>query len=158
MRVYTGIFILLLLGKVYAIDDPGLLSVGMGLFNVTGVHKRYLWEVEYKFKPVIDQLRPQVGIFGSEMGSTYLYGGISYDIFIGKRLVFTPSFCPGVYSRGYGKDLGFPIEFRSAFEGAYRFRGGYRFGGMFYHVSNAHLSSRNPGVNNFVVFAAFPIH
>ncbi|MGE5195791.1 MAG: acyloxyacyl hydrolase, partial [Anaerolineae bacterium] len=129
-----------------------LLSMGMGTYNVTGQRQKILYQAEYKWKPPAYDLRPQAGIFTTNVGATYVYGGVGYDFFIGKRVVLTPSFSPGIYFKGKGKDLGFPVEFRSAIELAFRFKNEGRLGAEFYHISNAHLSRRNPGVNILVGF------
>ncbi len=150
-------FALSLLTTALFAERTPLVSIGAGCVNVTGVHKSWLVQAEYKWKPVVSELRPQVGIFITSLGSTFLYGGISYDILIGKKVVLTPSFCPGLYYRGEGKDLGFPLEFKSAMDIAYRFKNESRIGASFYHLSNAHLSRRNPGVNILAFYYAFPL-
>jgi hypothetical protein len=134
----------------------GLISVGAGIFNITRTHMQWLAEIEYKWKPVFFELRPQVGFFITDCHATYFYGGISYDIMLPLRLVLTPSFCPGLYFKGdRGKNLGYPLEFRSCLELSFRFVNENRIGAKFYHISNASLGSHNPGANNFVLFVAF---
>jgi len=136
---------------------PSLLSLGIGDFNFTGHHHKFLFQAEYKRSPFIDHLRTQVGIFITTQEATFLYTGLAYDILLGKSFVLTPSFSPGLYFRGEGKDLGFPLEFRSALEFALRFKNASRLGMMAYHISNAGIGHRNPGVNVFALFYAIPL-
>lgn len=143
--------------SVLLAERPALLSLGGGCSNVTGVHKKALYQAEYKWKPVVAELRPQVGMFVTEAGSTFFYGGICYDLLLWDTLILAPSFCPGVYFQGKGKDLGYPIEFKSAMDLAFRFSNDYRIGFSFYHLSNAHLSRRNPGVNVLAFYLSFPL-
>ena len=138
-------------------ERPPLVSIGGGCVNITGVRKSGLFQAEYKWKPPVSELRPLAGMFVTTLGSTFFYGGISYDFLLGKKVVLTPSFCPGFYFRGAGKDLGFPVEFRSAMDLAYRFKNEARIGASFYHLSNSHLSRRNPGVNILAFYYAFPL-
>ena len=89
--------------------------------------------------------------------SLYAYGGLGYDIFIGKNFALTPSFAPGLYYRGNGKKLWFPLEFRSSIEAAAVFGGQHRIGAQFYHISNASLGRKNPGAEALVFFLAIPL-
>jgi lipid A 3-O-deacylase len=134
-----------------------LLSLEAGIYNVTGTHLRALYQIEYKWKPVVADLRPQVGLFVAENWATYIYGGIAYDLFLGKRVAITPSFSPGIYFKGQGKNLGLPLEFRSCLEVAFIFKNGARLGAEIYHLSNASLGSRNPGVNEATIFYSIPL-
>lgn len=138
-------------------EKPPLLSFGAGCVNITGFHKSWLFQAEYKWKPPALGLRPQAGLFITSLGSTFFYGGICYEFLMGKKIVLTPSFCPGLYFRGKGKDLGHRVEFRSAMDLAYRFKNEGRLGASFYHLSNSHLSDRNPGVNILAFYYAFPL-
>ena len=68
----------------------------------------------------------------------------------------TPSFIPGVYCKGSGKDLGYPLEFRSSLELAYEWCCKARLSGQFYHISNASLSKKNPGANALALIFCIP--
>lgn len=155
MRKFFFLFFLPLCA--FGATEPILISLGVGCFNVSGTHKRYVFQAEYKGKNFWYALRPQAGAFITELKGTYFYGGLAYDLFFGKYCVLTPSFSPGVYFRGQDKSLGFPIEFRSCIELAGVFNKGMRLGVEAYHLSNAHLSRRNPGVNVVAVFYSFPL-
>ena len=55
-------------------------------------------------------MNPMFGINGSTVGNGYVYAGISFDIFIGNRLVFRPSFAPGLFLRQSGElELRLPL-------------------------------------------------
>lgn len=81
-------------------------------------------------------------------GSLHAFGGFLLDVYLGDRFVVTPSFAPGLYSAGRGKDLGFPVEFRSQLEVSYRFSSGTRIGVGMNHISNAKLGHINPGIES----------
>ncbi len=146
-----------LCGSSLAADDPPLLQIGGGVFNVLRTRWCGQFQLEYKFRPPVYKLRPFVGIFTTTQLSTYIYGGVGYDVFIGKYFVVTPSFAPGIYFQGHGKNLWFPLEFRSSIEGAVVFCGGYRIGGQFYHISNASIGHKNPGVEAVLGFISIPL-
>jgi hypothetical protein len=141
----------------YLTAHPPLLTVGAGYFDMTSHHPRFLGQVEWKGRPSRCNFRPQVGFLATERGSFYAYAGVAWDAYLTKQLVFTPSLSPGVYMRGSGKDLQFPIEFRSCVELACVFENGGRFGVEVYHLSNAHLAHKNPGVNCCALFYSFPL-
>lgn len=133
-----------------------LLYVGAGVFDVDKNHPRSEYQLEYKVGVNYHNIRPIVGLMATDRGSTYVYGGFSYDIFIGPHFAITPSFAPGIYFRAKGKDLGFPLEFRSSFEISYIFKSKGRLGAQFYHLSNASLGHRNPGTECLLFFYAIP--
>jgi hypothetical protein len=56
-----------------------------------------------------------------------------------------------VYRQGDGRDLGYPLEFRSQLEIGHRFRGGPRIALAFSHLSNAGLGSHNPGQESVTI-------
>ncbi len=63
-------------------------------------------------KSFIGLLSPITGGFITESNAFYLYTGVQAEYEIG-FLKITPSFAPGFYSDGDGKDLGHPLEFKS---------------------------------------------
>lgn len=137
--------------------DPAFLTFGLGTFdfsdNSTGVVS-----VEYQHdKPLFWELKPMGGLLGTFDGALYVYGGVAVDIFFGRRLVLTPSFAPGLYFHGGGKDLGHVIEFRSSIALAYRFDNRARLGLDLFHMSNAGLDQRNPGANTLMLTYSLPL-
>ncbi len=83
-------------------------------------------------------------------GSFYVCAGLVFDFSFG-RVVVTPSLAAGWYLPGGGKDLGFPLEFRSQLEAGYRFKNGTRLGVAFSHLSNASIGKTNPGEQSLVL-------
>jgi len=140
-------------------DRPALLSLGAGTFDTLRPN-RQMWQfqAEYKFAASWHGVQPITCLMFTEKGSIYFCAGACYDIFIGKYLVLTPSFAPGVYFQNGGKDLGYPLEFRSSISLAGEFRNQNRLGVQFYHISNASLGHKNPGEESLVFFysIAFP--
>lgn len=144
------------------IKDPGLLYLGAGLFNIVRNTKSATFQLEYRPNLPIYRnhaifIRPLIGAIATSQGSAYFYGGLAFDLFIAKEVVFTPSFAPGGYFKGGGLDLGFPLEFRTCLELSYRFKNKGRLGAMFYHISNASIGSRNPGAECLSLFYAIPL-
>ena len=86
----------------------------------------------------------------------YGYLGVLIDFYFGRRFVITPSFAPGAWSRGDGKDLGHWVEFRSQLEFAYRLDDRSRVAVSIGHISNAGLDSTNPGDESVMLTYAVP--
>ncbi len=146
----------------HPIKDSKLLNVGIGVFNIVRNRKSMNFQVEYRsdyafYRNSMLFFRPLVGVMATTRGSAYLYAGIAFDIFLFPQLVFTPSFAPGIYIKGWGMELGFPLEFRSSAELSYRFKNKSRFGVMFYHMSNASIGFKNPGTECLVFFYSIPL-
>jgi len=152
----------LIAGDKPPIEDAKLLNIGAGVFNIVRNKKSVNFQVEYRsdyafYRNSMLFFRPLVGAMATTTGSGYLYAGIAFDFFIVPQLVFTPSFAPGIYLKGGGMELGFPLEFRSSAELSYRFTNKSRFGAMFYHMSNASIGFRNPGTECLVFFFSNPL-
>ena len=60
----------------------------------------------------LGSISPVTGFMITENNAAYGYTGIKAFYNLG-QLNFTPSFTPGIYSQGDGKDLGHTIEFKS---------------------------------------------
>ena len=135
-----------------------LLSLGGGMFNIFRAHPYGQFQIEYRFGyRFCHVLLPIAGFLTTSRGSSYLYGGFAVDIPLGKRIALTAGLAAGVYAKGAGKDLHYPIEFRSYIEGAYVFENHSRIGLQLSHISNASLSRRNPGVESIMLNYSFPL-
>ena len=146
------------MGLSYLRADSAQLLLGIGFFDVDRVHRQLQLQAEYRPAPHIDHLRTLVGLFVTQKSSLFAYGGVAYDILLGQHWILTPSFAPGLYYRGNGKRLGYPLEFRSAIELNYLlFRRGDRIGLQLYHISNASLGDRNPGEQTLLLIYSLPL-
>ena len=68
-----------------------------------------------------------------------------------KKLNFIPSFSMGLYQEfEEGKDLGFPIEFKTEFGLNYSLFKNSTLGVSWNHISNADISSKNPGSDSIL--------
>ena len=54
----------------------------------------------------LGEISPITGGFITENSAAYIYTGIEWNYAIGDKFNFTPSFAPGIYHEGNGKDLG----------------------------------------------------
>jgi len=140
------------------IKDPELIAVSGSYFDFNKkVNTAFEFRVEYRHDKGWWKIRPFAGAMITSDGSSYFFAGGLVNFFIGEHFVITPSFAPGVYFKGNGKDLYFPLEFRSQTEIAYRFTNGGRIGVSFGHMSNASLGPPNPGVEYLAGTIAFPV-
>lgn len=143
---------------LYTNEKPSLITVGGGLWDVQrSKYRTGEFLLEYRSNLEWYYIRPMIGLIGNNKGGFYTYGGFNIDGVISDCFVIAPSFAVGFYQRGNGKKLGFPLEFRSGLELAWRFKNEVRFGALFYHISNASLGSRNPGTESLVFLLSIPI-
>ena len=101
------------------------------------------------------KVRPLVGGLVAAKAEGYIYAGVAADFSLGKAVVISPSFSPGIYFRGKGVDLGYPLEFRSAIDFAARSPRGHKVGVQIFHLSNANIAKYNPGCECAVAYVAF---
>ena len=138
-------------------DDPPFLAVGVGAFDVLDDETAADFRLEYRHDEKLWIVKPWAGVEATSDGAVYGVGGILMDVFLGRRLVLTPSFGVGAYVEGGGKDLGSVIEFRSQLETAYRFDNRSRLGVAFGHISNASIGDDNPGTEILTVYYSLPL-
>ena len=81
--------------------------------------------------------------------ATYFYTGVQAQYKIG-ALNFTPSFTPGYYNQGDGKDLGHALEFKSEVQLSLELPKDSQLGFSYNHLSNASLGDKNPGANSYM--------
>ena len=94
------------------------------------------------------ELNPVIGGFVTAKSATMFYSG--FETNIGKDSIYLNlSSSAGIYSNGDGKDLGNTLQFKSEINLLYRLGKSSRVGLGSHHISNAGLSSVNPGTNNF---------
>ena len=131
INVYTGMF---------DFSDDGQAAGLIGFEH----QSEELW-----MKSRIGKLSPITGGFMTANNAIYLYTGIQgeYDLGFAK---FTPSFAPGLYGQGDGKDLGHPLEFKTEFQLTFDLSKTSHLGMSYNHISNASLGEINPGANSYM--------
>ena len=134
-----------------------LVTFGTGIYNVIKTPKSAQFQFEYRTALSVALARPFIGTFITSRAAFYLYAGIGWDLHFSRYLVVTPSFAPGLYLKGKDKDLGFPLEFRTCLDVAYKFPNKGRLGLQFYHLSNASIGEKNPGSESLVLYYALPL-
>jgi len=97
----------------------------------------------------LGRISPITGGFLTENSAAYLYSGVQAEYEVGIFKI-TPSFAPGYYHDGNGKDLGSPIEFKSEVQLSFNLSETSRFGMSYNHISNASLGDKNPGANSYM--------
>ena len=98
----------------------------------------------------LGNVSPITGGFVTENSAAYVYTGIEWNVEMGEKFLFTPSFAPGLYHEGDGKDLGHILEFKSEVQLSYAASNKTNFGISYNHVSNASLGDKNPGANSYM--------
>jgi hypothetical protein len=138
--------------------DPSYLAIGLGYFDIIdGENEAAEFRVEYRSGWEFWFIKPFAGIMATTDEAVFGYAGIMIDVHLGQHLVISPSFAPGLYHDGEGKDLGHVVEFRSQIEVAYQFDDRSRLGLSLNHISNAGLDERNPGAESIAVTFAVPM-
>ena len=96
----------------------------------------------------LGEVSPVTGAMLTADNAVYLYSGIEANYSVGP-LNITPSFTPGYYNQGDGKDLGHGLEFKSEVQVSVDFGESSSLGMSYNHLSNASLGDKNPGANNY---------
>ena len=96
------------------------------------------------------KISPITGGFITSKNAFYLYTGAQYEMDFG-FMTITPSFAPGYYNYGNGKDLGYPLEFKSEVQLSFDLGDSSHLGMSYNHISNASLGTKNPGANSYML-------
>ena len=97
----------------------------------------------------LGNLSPITGAMITADSATYFYTGVQAHYKIGS-LNLTPSFTPGYYNQGNGKDLGHALEFKSEIQLSLELPKESQIGFSYNHLSNASLGDKNPGANSYM--------
>ena len=98
----------------------------------------------------LGKLSPITGGFLTENNAFYLYTGAQAEYDLG-LFTITPSFAPGYYNSGDGKDLGSALEFKSEIQMSLNLSNSTEFGMSYNHISNASFGDKNPGANSYMI-------
>jgi len=126
-----------------------------GMFDFSDDGKRSsLFGVQHQNKNLnrdtfLGNLSPVTGAMITADSATYFYTGVQAHYNLG-NLNITPSFTPGYYNEGDGKDLGHALEFKSEVQLSLELPQNSQFGFSYNHLSNASLGSKNPGANSYM--------
>ena len=99
---------------------------------------------------IIGNISPITGGFITENSAAYIYTGVEWNYSLSDKLNLTPSFTPGIYHEGNGKDLGHAIEFKTELQANYSISESTNLGMSYNHLSNASLGVKNPGANSYM--------
>ena len=97
----------------------------------------------------LGNLSPITGALFTTDNAAYFYTGVQAQYSVG-ALNITPSFTPGFYNQGDGKDLGHAIEFKSEIQLSLDLPRDSQFGFSYNHLSNASLGDMNQGANSYM--------
>ena len=138
------------------LDDKNTeLNFYTGMFDFSDKGKRStLFGIQHQNEDLfrdsfLGNLSPVTGGLITGDNSMYIYSGVQADYEFGS-LKLTPSFTPGIYNKGDGKDLGSPIEFKSEIQLSFDLTKNTIFGMSYNHISNASIGEKNPGANSYM--------
>ena len=97
----------------------------------------------------LGNLSPITGAMITADNASYFYTGVQANYKLG-GLNFSPSFSPGYYNEGDGKDLGHALEFKSELQLSLNLPKESQLGFSYNHLSNASLGDKNPGANSYM--------
>ncbi len=159
MQFYLKIlvFFILLISSVNADDknseNKWSLYTGTFDFSDEGA-KSTLYGVQYinlnsHYDSFLGKLYPVTGFFLTVDNAKYIYKGFQTTYDKGSFNI-TPSFTPGLYDKGDGKDLRHVVEFKTEIQISYNISKKSEIAFSYNHISNANLGDNNPGANSYM--------
>ena len=158
MKIKFRIYIFLIiftLSPLKADESSNEISFITGTFDVIdkeGDDKTSLFGIEHKnpdlFRDTfLGQFKRITGGFITGNNSAYFYTGIEAQYGLGP-LKILPSFTPGYYEKGGGKDLGSVLEFKSELKVGLDIFENSKLSYSYSHISNNDWGQTNPGTDN----------
>ncbi len=138
-------------------EETRALALGGGVFNFSKGRSSAEGGLEYRQPTGVWGLTGALGLSGTEEGSFWVFAGLRRDLRLAEGWWVTPAFAVALYEKGDGRDLGGPVEFRSAIEISHEWPKRQRLALAFYHLSNAGIYDLNPGSNSLVLTLSFPL-
>ncbi len=160
LKIILSLFLLFLfITPIYSEEKENFneheINFYTGMFDFSDHGQRAaLFGLEHKNENLIREsflgtLSPVTGFMLTENNAAYAYTGIQAQYNIGK-LNIIPSFTPGLYGKGDGKDLGHTVEFKSEIQLSLDLFSQSEIGFSYNHISNASLGEKNPGANSYI--------
>tara|TARA_X000000950_G_scaffold176136_1_gene214025 strand:- start:187 stop:630 length:444 start_codon:yes stop_codon:yes gene_type:complete len=136
------------------------IALSTGMLDYSDDNKRSGFiEATYSFdqskflETTLGKFVPITGAMLTQDNASMLYVGMKVNYEIGNFFI-SPSFAPGYYDKGNGKDLGNNLEFKSQINLGWNIGKESNLGLSYSHISNASLGDKNPGANN-IAFTFF---
>ena len=149
------VFTIFAISNLVADESDTNISLYTGTFDVIdkeGDDQTSLFGIEHKNQNLfrdtfLGKFKPVTGAFMTGDSSVYLYTGIEGQYGIGP-LKILPSFAPGYYEKGDGKDLGSVLEFKSEIKVGLELFENSKLSYSYSHISNNDWGETNPGTDN----------
>ena len=158
IRIFIISFVLSLLVTNISLSEEKKSGMNFytGMFDFSDDKKRSaLFGIEHQDEnlyrdTIFGRVSPVTGMMVTADNAAYFYTGFQIKSQSEGPLKFTPSFTPGLYSEGDGKDLGHVIEFKTELQISYELSSNSEIGFSYNHISNASLGDKNPGANSYM--------
>ena len=158
-KLYFIILLLISISSVYGeeikFEKTTELNVYSGMFDFSDDGKKAsLIGIQHQNEMLnrdtfLGNLSPITGAMITADSAAYFYTGVQAQYKFGSMNI-TPSFTPGIYNQGDGKDLGHPLEFKSEVQLSLDLPKSSQLGFSYNHLSNASLGDKNPGANSYM--------
>ena len=148
-------FFSLLSSMSYSEENSSKFNVYSGMFDFSDTGKKStLIGFQHQNEDLnrdtfFGNLSPITGVLLTADSAAYIYTGVQAQYNLG-MINFTPSFAPGLYRKGNGKDLGHILEFKSELQISVDYVSNSQLGFSYNHLSNASLGTKNPGANSYM--------
>ena len=155
LKLIAYVLLLFVFKQTIVLSENLDISVYTGTFDVIdkeGDDQTTLIGVEHRNTDLfrntfLGKIAPVSGAFVTGKNSLYFYTGIEGQYSLGPMNI-SPSFTPGYYDKGNGKDLGSELEFKSEVKIGFDIFKNSNLGYSYSHISNNDWGSTNPGTDN----------
>ena len=155
LKLIAYVLLLFVFKQTIVLSENLDISVYTGTFDVIdkeGDDQTTLIGVEHRNTDLfrntfLGKIAPVSGAFVTGKNSAYFYTGVEGQYNLGPMNI-SPSFTPGYYEKGSGKDLGSALEFKSEIKVGLDIFENTKIGYSYSHISNNDWGDTNPGTDN----------
>ena len=155
LKFLAYVLLLFVFKQTVVLSENLDISVYTGTFDVIdkeGDDQTTLFGIEHRNTDLfrntfLGKIAPVSGAFVTGKNSLYFYTGIEGQYSLGPMNI-SPSFTPGYYDKGNGKDLGSELEFKSEVKIGFDIFENSKLSYSYSHISNNDWGDTNPGTDN----------
>lgn len=137
--------------------SPYYAMVSGGVTDVFDDGREGQFGFELQGKKYYNYFKPKTGFHFTSKEAKYFYVGGNFEYqFPTTNFEGVLGLAAGYYDKGKSKHLGHDLEFKSTIGFNYLLPKSYKIGLSLSHLSNAHLSNRNPGTEDISINISAP--
>ena len=144
--------------KNHSNSSPYYAAISAGVTDIFDDGREGQFGLEILGNKYYSYFKPKLGLHVTSKQAKYFYTGVNFEYQIpATNFEGVLGLAAGYYNKGKSKHLGHDLEFKSTVGINYLLPKNFKSGVSFIHLSDAHLSNRNPGTEDISLNLSVPV-